>query len=90
MREVKKVRKFWVKWREEFCEFLGNKETEYMSLEKHYKKRILEDAPRLTMEEASFSERSKEIIVYLEENEEYVSLRKEYEALFSPTKKKTA
>lgn len=83
-------REFWVKWREEFCEFLGNKETEYMSLERYYKKRILEDAPRLTMKEASFSERSNEIIAYLEDNEEYMSLRQEYEALFSPSKKKTA
>jgi len=83
-------REFWTKWREEFFDFLKNKESEYMSLERQCRKRVFEDAPRLTMEEASFSVRSKIIISYLHDNEEYVSLRKEYEALFSSSKKKTA
>ena len=73
-----KQKEFWIKWKEDFFAFLGSKESEYMLLEKHYKKEILEEAPRLTMEEASFSERSKEIISRLEENEEYMSLQREY------------
>lgn len=85
-----KQKEFWIKWKEDFFAFLGSKESEYMLLEKHYRKEILEEAPRLTMEEASFSERSKEIISRLEENEEYMSLQREYEELFLPTKKKTA
>lgn len=85
-----KQREFWIQWREDFFSFLRGKESEYLSLERIYKEDILKDAPRLTMKEVEFSQRSHEIIERLEENEEYVSLRLEYENLFLPSKKKTA
>ena len=81
---------FWEKWKNDFISFTKKKESEYLELERNSKELVLKDAPRLSPEELEFSKRSQDIISALSDNEEYVTLKDEYEELFLRPEKKTA
>ncbi len=81
---------FWSCWKDDFRKFMNEKEHEYMEAERAAKARILDKAPRFSMQDVELSERSRIVIEKLQENNEYVALRQEYENLFLPPKKRTA
>lgn len=70
--------------------YLNSMEHEYLERNRKKEKELKQICPMLTNEEVELSMRSHSIIEQLQENEEYRTLREEYESLFIREGKRTA